>query len=275
MNPLDGKVAIITGASAPRGIGRAIAARLAQDGAVSVLTDIDGTVEFDSHSHDRLELLSSHVANILEQGGQASHMALDVTDQTHVLKCVAEVKQRYGRIDILVNNAGSLAGSANFLATTAPQWEASFRVNLLGPMMLAHAVIPEMQAIGGGSIINIGSTGSLGAEPGFGAYTTMKHGLIGFTKTLAAEFGKDGIRCNAICPGYINTDMHAAANMRLSAERNIPVLQVQEERYAQVALRSAGDPADVANAAAYLAGPEGEYVTGIALPVTGGVPFGI
>lgn len=132
-----------------------------------------------------------------------------------------------------------------------------------------------MRKIGGGRIINIGSTGSLGAEPGFGAYTAMKHGLVGLTKTLAAEFGVDGILCNTVCPGYIATDMHTAANVRLAAESGASLDEIKTQRYANVALRDAGLPNDVANAVAYLAGPQANYVTGINLPVTGGVPVGI
>ena len=197
------------------------------------------------------------------------------TDPADVAHCIAETRAAFGRIDILVNNAGSLAGSDNFLSTTPDQWEASFRVNILGPMMLARAAIPEMRKSGGGRIINIGSTGSLGAEPGFGAYTAMKHGLVGLTKTLAAEFGPDGILCNTVCPGYIATDMHTAANDRLAAEHGLSVEEIKAQRYANVALRSAGTPEDVADAVAYLAGPQAAYVTGINLPVTGGVPPGI
>lgn len=198
-----------------------------------------------------------------------------MTSGADIAACLARIEARWGGVDILVNNAGSLAGSDAFLSTTADEWEASFRVNLLGPMRLAHAVIPAMQARGGGRIINIGSTGSLGAEPGFGAYTAMKHGLVGLSKTLAAEFGPDGILCNTVCPGYIATDMHEAANARLASEADIPVTAIKAERYRGVALRAAGLPEDVANAVAYLAGPEANYVTGINLPVTGGVPPGI
>ncbi len=170
---------------------------------------------------------------------------------------------------------GSIVGADNFLSTTAEQWESSFRVNILGPMMLSKAVIPHMRKNGGGRIINIGSTGSLGAEPGFGAYTTMKHGLVGMTKTLASEFGVDGILCNTVCPGYISTDMHTAANSRLAAENGISIEEMKERRYAKVAVRSAGSPEDVADAVVYLAGPDSAYITGINLPVSGGVPFGL
>ncbi|WP_166418388.1 SDR family NAD(P)-dependent oxidoreductase [Cochlodiniinecator piscidefendens] len=265
MKPLEGKVAIVTGASAPQGIGRATALRLAKDGASVVVADLQ--------AHEGL--LSQLTSVIQAEGNSAKSVILDVTSAQNIQDCMATTLATFGRLDILVNNAGSLAGSDNFLSTTPDQWRQSFDVNILGPMMLAQACIPEMQRVGGGRIINIGSTGSLGAEPGFGAYTAMKHGLVGFTKTLAAEFGPDGILCNTVCPGYIATDMHTAANTRLAKENELSVDDIKKRRYANVALRDAGLPLDVANAVAYLAGPQANYVTGINLPVTGGVPFGI
>lgn len=275
MQPLDNKVAIVTGASAPHGIGRAIALRLAIDGAAVIVADLNGDVEIDKIVHSRTELLAQLAAEIQASGGKAVAVTMDVTSSNEITACITSTLASFGRIDILINNAGSLAGSDNFLSTTPEQWTSSFDVNLLGPMMLSQAVIPEMIKRGGGRIINIGSTGSLGAEPGFGAYTAMKHGLVGLTKTLAAEFGAEGILCNTVCPGYIATDMHTAANVRLAKEHGISVEEMKALRYAHVATRDAGLPIDVANAVAYLAGPQANYVTGINLPVTGGVPFGI
>lgn len=245
------------------------------DGADIVAADVDGTVEVQGEPCSRANLLADLVAEINQGQSRAIAVRLDVTREEDVKACITQTNSAFARIDILVNNAGSLAGSDNFLSTTPNQWENSFRVNMLGPMMMAQAVIPEMRKIGGGRIINIGSTGSLGAEPGFGAYTAMKHGLVGLTKTLAAEFGVDGILCNTVCPGYIATDMHTAANVRLAAESGASLDEIKTQRYANVALREAGLPKDVANAVAYLAGPQANYVTGINLPVTGGVPVGI
>lgn len=245
------------------------------DGADIVAADVDGTVEVQGEPRSRANLLAGLVAEINQGQSRAIAVRLDVTREEDVKACIIQTNSAFARIDILVNNAGSLAGSDNFLSTTPNQWENSFRVNMLGPMMMAQAVIPEMRKTGGGRIINIGSTGSLGAEPGFGAYTAMKHGLVGLTKTLAAEFGVDGILCNTVCPGYIATDMHTAANVRLAAESGTSLDEIKTQRYANVALRDAGLPKDVANAVAYLAGPQANYVTGINLPVTGGVPVGI
>jgi 3-oxoacyl-[acyl-carrier protein] reductase len=275
VKPLSGKTAIVTGASAPSGIGRAIALRLAEDGANLVIGDIDGVLDVDGQSLSKMELLQSLASEIESLGSKATTAHLDVTSKPDVEACISLALSTFGRIDILVNNAGSLSGSDNFMSTTPEQWDTSFRVNLLGPVLMTQAVIPEMRKAGGGRIINIGSTGSLGAEPGFGAYTAMKHGLVGFSKTIASEFGVDGILCNTVCPGYIATDMHMAANERLAQEEGVSVADIKKKRYAPVALRDVGLPQDVANAVAYLAGPQANYVTGINLPVTGGVPYGI
>lgn len=234
-----------------------------------------GRFQTDSETHDRTKLLDILVAELEGAGCAALALKMDVTDADDISDCISAAIRKFGRIDVLVNNAGSLAGSDKFLSTTQEQWEVSFRVNILGPMMLSQSVISEMRKVGGGRIINIGSTGSLGVEPGFGAYTAMKHGLVGMTKTIAAEFGVDGILCNTVCPRYIMTDMHAAANERLAKQSAITVEEVKKQRYADVAVRGAGQPEDVANAVAYLAGPSSAYVTGVSLPVSGGVPFGI
>lgn len=273
--PLSGKTAIVTGASAPHGIGRAIALRLVEDGANVVVGDIAGSMDTDGETRSKQSLLEDLVSEIRAGEGQAIAVTLDVTSEADVANCIQQTMSTFGQIDILINNAGSLVGSDQFLSTTPDQWSASFRVNLLGPVLMTQAVIPWMRKMGGGRVINIGSTGSLGAEPGFGAYTAMKHGLVGFSKTIAAEFGVDGILCNTVCPGYIATDMHMAANERLAREAGVPVSVIKEKRYAAVALRDAGLPADVADAVAYLAGPQSKYVTGVNLPVTGGVPAGI
>lgn len=275
MFPLKGQVALVTGASALHGIGRAVARKLAENGAAVVATDVEGEVDVDGKNMSRSDLLAGLVSEITNSGRAAIALTLDVTHATDIETVTEKTLSHFGSLDILVNNAGSLSGSNSFLSTTPEQWKVSFDVNLLGPMMLAQSVIPHMRKAGGGRIINIGSTASLGAEPGFGAYTAMKHGLVGLSKTIAAEFGPDGILCNTVCPGYIATDMHMATNARLAKERGISVAEMKKERYANVALRDAGLPEDVANAVAYLAGPQGKYVTGINLPVTGGVPFGI
>ncbi|MEM9604250.1 MAG: SDR family oxidoreductase [Pseudomonadota bacterium] len=275
MHDLAGKVALVTGASAPRGIGRAVAERLARSGAHVVVSDLGGEGVEDGGSVSRETRLANVVDAIAAAGGSAEPATLDVSDLAAIETVVGALTSRFGGVDVLVNNAGSLAGACAFLEATPAQWQASFAVNLLGPVALARAVIPHMQAAGWGRIVNIGSTGSLGAEPGFGAYTAMKHALVGFSKTLAAEFGRDGIRCNTVCPGFIDTDMHAAANARLARETGASLEAVKAARYRAVATGDAGTPEDVAEAVAFLVSPAAQYITGVNLPVSGGVPFGI
>lgn len=272
---LDGKVAIVTGASAPNGIGRATARQLAAAGAKVVITDIAGTFSVGDRLFEKQELLEGLAHDIATAGGQAITMELDVSDQHAVTRCVQRASSELGSLDIVVNNAGSLAGTGAFLDSSPDDWIESFRVNLLGVMLLCQTAIPALRRSHGGSIVNVGSTGSLGAEPGFGAYTTMKHGLVGLTKTIAAEHGIDRIRCNLVCPGYTDTDMHMAVNARLAKEKGVPLEHVKRERYEAVALRRAATPDEVAQAIVYLASPASAFVTGIALPIAGGVPFGI
>ncbi len=282
---LSGKVALITGASAPAGIGRAAALALSAAGARVVVTDIPGPssgegsvpegTQAPQQTQDRMTLLNALVDDIKTAGKEALALACDVTQAGEITAALAETRRHFGGLDILVNNAGTTLGTGPFLEATAQQWEMSYRVNLAGPMLLCQGAIPEMRARGGGAIINVGSTGSLGAEAGFGAYTAMKHGLVGLSKTIAAEFGVDGIRCNVVCPGYVMTDMHMGANARIAREQGRPVPEVMAERYAGVALRRAGSPEEVAAVIAFLASPAATYITGAAIPISGGTPVGL
>lgn len=268
-------IAIVTGAASPFGIGRATAKALAAQAITVVATDRVGTIEVDnaeSSTQDELEALSQEIN---AAGGQAQTDFIDVTDFDQIDACVKNTIERFGRIDILINNAGTTAGAGPFLKSTKEDWELSFRVNLLGQMALCQAVIPYMQQAGGGAIVNVGSTASLGAASGSGAYAAMKHGVVALTKSIAAEFGADGIRCNVVCPGYIDTDMHRSANERLATEQGLALEELKRGRYSRVALRRAGHAAEVADAIVYLATENSSFITGIALPVAGGMAFGL
>ncbi len=261
---LENRIAIVTGTASATGIGRATALAMAAEGASVVVTDI--VVD------DAMVALAGEI-RALGVGSEA--IAVDVTDRSQIDACCDSVIGRFGRVDILVNNAGSLAGSLPFLDVTAEQWDTSYRVNLKGTADFCQAVLPGMIERGDGTIVNNASTGGLGAEAGFGAYTATKHGVVGVTKTIAAEFGVHGIRCNAVCPGYVATDMHMAATSRLAKERGISFDEMAAERYRGVAIRRAATTAEVAQAIVYLAGPKSSYVTGVALPVSGGTPVGL
>ena len=264
MGSLEGRIAIVTGAAG--GIGTAIALALAEEGARIAACDLA------SRHDDGLAPLANAVS---DRGGEATVMAVDVSRKADVETAVAATHEAWGGIDILVNNAGTTAGAGPFLDITDADWQSSFAVNLKGPADFAQAVIPEMRRRGGGAILNIASTAGLGASASFGAYTATKHGLVGLSKTIAAEFGCDGIRCNAICPGFVRTEMHLDATRRLAAQEGIGEVEMAARRYAGVPLGRAGEPDEIARLAVFLAGPGGAYITGAAIPVAGGHPVGL
>ena len=264
MGSLEGRIAIVTGAAG--GIGTAIVLALAEEGARIAACDLA------SRREDGLAPLADAVS---DRGGEAIVMAVDVGRKADIEVAVAATHEAWGGIDILVNNAGTTAGAGPFLDITDADWQASFAVNLKGPADFAQAVIPEMRRRGGGAILNIASTAGLGASASFGAYTATKHGLVGLSKTIAAEFGCDGIRCNAICPGFVRTEMHLDATRRLAAQEGIGEAEMAARRYAGVPLGRAGEPDEIARLAVFLSGPGGAYITGTAIPVAGGHPAGL
>ena len=260
MPALDGRIALVTGAGSPGGIGAAIVGRLAEAGARVVLTD---------------QVVADAAAVARQIPGQVEAEGLDITDRAAIDACVAGIVARHGRLDILVNNAGTSAGARPFLEITADDWQTSFAVNIKGTADCCQAALPALLKTGDGVIVNISSMVGIGAQRAFGAYTSSKHALIGMTKTIAAEFGAQGLRCTAICPGFIATDFHENVNRRMAAEQGVTLEDIHEQRYATVALRRAGTPDEVAQLVAFVCGPGGAYISGVALPVTGGVQMGL
>ncbi len=126
-----------------------------------------------------------------------------------------------------------------------------------------------------GAIVNGASTGGLGAEAGFGAYTATKHAVVGITKTIAAEFGRSGVRCNAVCPGFVTTEMHSEATRRLAAATELTIDEMRQQRYEAVALGRASTPDEIAAVITFLASDAATYITGTAIPVSGGTPVGL
>jgi NAD(P)-dependent dehydrogenase (short-subunit alcohol dehydrogenase family) len=268
VSSLNGKVALITGAGRPRGIGRASALQLARAGADVAVTDL-------VRNNAEQQSLDAVVAEIRSAGGSAVGIAMDVTDRARISDCVARIHKQFGAIDILFNNAGSPVGVGPFLELTDTQWDVSYQVHIKGMVDVCREVIPIMQRRGGGVIINNASLAGLGAEPLMAAYTATKFGAVGLTKAIACEFGGDGIRCNAICPGMVNTEMgdaevelfrapgQSAADVRKALAQNISL----QQRWA--------DPEEIAEVVVFLAGPQASYLTGVALPVAGGLPAGL
>ena len=239
------RVALVTGAS--RGIGRAIAIRLAKDGRHVVLA---------SRSAAPLNDLR---ATIEAAGGSASVLELDVSDGAAVQKGVESVVERQGRLDILVNNAG-ITKDGLILRMSDEDFMEVIRVNLLSAFVACRAASRAMMKGRFGRIVNIGSTSGVVGNAGQANYAAAKSGLIGLTKTIARELGSKGITANLICPGYVETDMTA----------NLPQ-EVKDKITEAVVVKRLGTPEDIAEAAAYVSSDGAGYLTGQVFCVDGGM----
>lgn len=248
MNRLEGKVAVVTGGNA--GIGEAIAKRFADEGASVVVTG------------RRQQELGRVAAVIRLNKGKVLGVAGSVTDEAHAQDVVRRTIDSFGRIDILVNNAGIGAFGKRLHETDDASWADVLAVNLTGVFRMTRAVIPQMLKQGQGSIVNISSIASLVGLSGLAAYATSKGGLDSLTRALAVEYANEGIRCNVVNPGLIDTPM--AAPLMANPDMLQPIL-------AQYAIRRPGTPEEVANMVLYLASDEAAWVTGATFPIDGGM----
>ncbi len=278
MRPLEGRVAIVTGAGRPKGIGRATALRLAAQGANVVVTDLCRKYEGDLAFYavgDDFARLEQVVGEISACGARGLACKVDVTQRNEIAACVDDTIGRFGRIDILFNNAGTAVGVGPFLAMTQQQWDLSLSVNVTGMFHFCQLVIPKMIETGGGVIVNTSSTAGLGAGELMCGYHTSKFAVVGFTKAIAAEFGQFGIRCNAICPGMVDTDLGDSEYEFISQMEGVTVEEARRRAAEKIALRRQCGPEEVADVVAYLCSPAAGYLTGVALPIAGGMAVGI
>lgn len=241
---LKDKISIITGSA--RGIGRATALKFAAEGACVVVCDLDQTS------------VDAVVREVTEQGGKASGFVVDVTDRNSINAMVDNVKARYGRIDTLVNNAG-IVQDARMVNMTDDQFDKVIEVNLKGTYNCAKAVIDTMLMQQSGVILNASSVVGIYGNFGQTNYAASKFGVIGMAKTWAREFGRHGIRANAVCPGMVETDII----------KGIPdkVIQTIIDR---VPLGRLGKPEEIANTYAFLASDEASFINGAVIEVGGG-----
>jgi len=246
MKLLEGKVALITGAS--RGIGKAIAIAFAQKGASVAFTDMR-----------RDEIMEATELEIKALGVKAIGYASDASSFEDSERVVDEIAKEFGRVDILINNAGITRDNL-LMRMTEADWDLVIKVNLKSVFNLTKAVQKYMLKQRSGSIVNMSSVVGINGNAGQSNYSASKAGLIGFTKSVAQELGSRNIRCNAIAPGYIETEMTA----KLSEE-------VRTQWAAQIPLRRGGKPEDVAQACVFFASDLSGYVTGQVLSVCGGM----
>jgi len=272
MIDLKGKVALVTGGS--RGLGRADCLALARAGADVVVTDI--LIESDPELEKTAEASGSALSQVMasqkavyseqtsreirKMGRRSFAVKMDVTNREQVKDVVDQVVKDFGSVDILVNNAGTLDHMATVENQVDALWDRDLKVNLTGAFNCSKAVWPYMKARNWGRIIMMSSiAGSLG---GFGqaSYSTTKAGLTGLTRTLALEGARYNITVNAIVPGVIATEAFKLGRPDMN-----------ERMVKRIAMRRPGDPEDIANAITFLCSPAAGYITGVALPVTGGM----
>ena len=239
------RVALVTGAS--RGIGKAIAARLARDGRHVVLVS-------------RTEGPLNDVRHAIEQaGGKASVLAADIADAKAWAAAVESVAEKHGRLDILVNNAGITKDNLS-LRMTDEDWNTVISTNLTSAFVAIRAAARAMMRNRFGRIVNISSTSGIVGNSGQANYAAAKSGLLGLTKTIARELGGKGITANVIAPGFIETDM----------THNLPQ-QVKDHVLGLMALKRLGTPDDIAAAVAYVTSDEAGFLTGQTICVDGGM----
>jgi NAD(P)-dependent dehydrogenase (short-subunit alcohol dehydrogenase family) len=245
----SGKVALVTGAGS--GIGRASAETFARAGAKVVVADLNADAG------------GSVVAGIRDSGGLASFIRCDVADEDSVARMVANTLQIYGRLDAAHNNAGISPDTGSVTQTRRDVWDRIIAVNLTGVWLCMKYEIDAMLKSGGGAIVNTGSVSSLKAGAEIAAYTASKHGLVGLTKVAALECAQRGIRVNMICPGITLTPM-----LRKKAAEGYYDLEKATEL---VPIRRFADPQEMADSAVWLCSAQASYLTGVALPVDGGM----
>lgn len=245
---LSGKVAIITGAA--QGIGRAIATRLAEEGARVAIADIN-----DAGAAKTAE-------EIRAAGGQAIAVKLDVTSLEQAVAAVERVERELGPIDILVNNAG-WDKVEPFVENTPEMWDRVIAINFRGPLNCCKAVIPGMQARGSGKIVTISSDAGRVGSMGEAVYAGCKAGLIGFSKTLARELARNHINVNVVCPGPTDTALLKSA----MADRP----GVLDAMAKSIPMRRLGQPHDLAGAVAFFVSADSDYATGQVLSISGGL----
>lgn len=277
---LAGKVAVVTGAGSPRGMGRAIVEALAAEGVHIAASDVgspepDPLMQMMDYRYGADEGLDATVEAAKALGVEAIGVRADVSDPEEVEALIAATASRLGGPDILVNVAGGSWGSNRTGDYDPEQWMKTVEINLFGTFLTTHYALPKMEAQGWGSIVNIGSMAAVRSHPMLSAYGAAKAGVAQFTRDVATEYGPQGIRANCLLPGDIRTDMFA-----MECKGMAMMLGMSEDEVAQLSAETAplkrlGEVADIAGLVVFLCSKQASFLTGLSIPVAGGkdLPF--
>jgi len=273
MYDLKGKVAIVTGAGRKLGIGRAIALRLAREGADVAVADICREFEeFPDYGLGMWEGLKSTADEVSALGVRGLPLKVDVTDSQAVDEMVAQTMDAFGHIDILVNNAGGVVGPMPVLWIEEAAWNKTLAINATGTFLCSQRVARTMIARReGGKIINISSIAGKGRAPALAAYCAAKAAVLGLTRVLAFELAASGIQVNAVCPGEVDTELQRWGWELEAKFRGVPYDEVVNEEIEKIPLGRLETTDDVANLVAFLASDQSDYMTGQGINVDGGI----
>ncbi|MFL2099524.1 SDR family NAD(P)-dependent oxidoreductase [Desemzia sp. FAM 23991] len=245
MGKLTGKVAFVTGGTS--GIGEFTAKAFAEQGAKVIVAGRD--------EEDGTRI----VKEMEEKGGQGLFVTLDITEKEDIKQSVEKTLDAFGTIDVLVNSAGIHDSYDTVLDTDEESYDKLMDINVKGPFLMTKEILPILLEKGKGTIINVGSQATFVAGPGGSAYVTSKHAIEGFTKQLAYDFGKKGIKANLIAPGFIETPMTEG---------------IEDDRLKDIPAQRAGRPEEVAALAVFLASDESDYIQGTSIKIDGGWTIG-
>jgi meso-butanediol dehydrogenase/(S,S)-butanediol dehydrogenase/diacetyl reductase len=269
---LRGKVALVTGAGRRGGLGEAICARLAREGASVVVSDVAGaTGALPADRIGNRAELDAVVAGLREAGAMALACELDVRDAAQAEAAVALAVREFGGLDILINNAGVGFMMEPIVDMPLERWNTVIGVNLTGAFLCTQQAARQMILQGrGGRIINIASVAAKSGSLHLAAYSSSKHGMIGLTRSAALELGAHRITVNAVCPNHVTTQLGAVQNAYRATQRGQTVEAYLAEMRGRIPLGRVGLAEDTAKACAFLCSAEAEYVTGEAMNVSGG-----
>lgn len=278
--PLSGKVAIVTGATRAKGMGHAAALAMARMGACIVSTGLrqrrdDLTAGSFHQVGGSASRLDERVAELRTLGVEAVGLGVDVAREEDILRCIEVAIETFGGVDILFNNAGVPTGAGPFLDVPSAAWDIQYDLCIKGAARFCQAVIPSMRERGGGSIINNSSIWGIKPLAGAGAYVAAKAGMIGLTKAIAVEHGPDNIRCNAILPGTVLTEINDSRVAMVCEKEGITVEEARERMAAATSLKRLGRPEEIGALVAFLASDAAGFITGAAIPIDGGVHIGL